>query len=102
MRNLLMATPSLDERLINECFFVNLEWQYWGCSSFGRARRSQRRGSEFDPRQLHHSALNFQKKFDFIHKNNHNISVHHLDSNLTKVFTLNNFIRHDWLDVIRY
>ncbi len=57
MQNLLIAPPSLDERLINECFFVNLEWQYWGCSSFGRARRSQRRGSEFDPRQLHHFAL---------------------------------------------
>ena len=27
----------------------------WGCSSSGRALRSQRRGSEFDPRQLHHN-----------------------------------------------
>jgi hypothetical protein len=27
----------------------------WGCSSVGRARRSQRRGQRFDPAHLHHS-----------------------------------------------
>src|SRR3954468_12873948 len=30
---------------------------FWGCSSVGRARRSQRRGRRFDPDQLHQILL---------------------------------------------
>ena len=47
---------NVNRGLLYHAIFDNLEWQYWGCSSFGRARRSQRRGSEFDPRQLHQFA----------------------------------------------
>ena len=65
MQYLYIMVLFLDERLINEWFFVNLDWQCWGCSSFGRARRSQRRGSEFDPRQLHHFALIWLPKVSF-------------------------------------
>src|SRR5882672_8914970 len=31
----------------------------WGCSSAGRASRSQCEGREFDPPQLHHRPVNF-------------------------------------------
>jgi hypothetical protein len=35
----------------------------WGCSSDGRARRSQRRGRRFDPDHLHHNKNNNLARF---------------------------------------
>ena len=34
----------------------------WGCSSAGRARRSQCRGQGFEPPHLHHAQYTYQKK----------------------------------------
>ena len=40
----------------------HLELGTWGCSSAGRARRSQRRGHRFDPGQLHHIFSHVQNR----------------------------------------
>jgi hypothetical protein len=39
------------------CIFLTV----WGCSSVGRALRSQRRGRQFDPDQLHTQAFQYTK-----------------------------------------
>ena len=41
-------------------------WPLWGCSSVGRALRSQCRGREFDPPHLHHLIHWLKKKFHLI------------------------------------